>query len=418
MATRAKPNRQHLTKSVVDAAQPYQDGKRDKLIWDTDKGRLKGVSGFGLKVRPSGHKTFVLQYRFGGRPRRYKIGNVGDYTVQQARAKAGEIRRKVDDGVDPLDERRARTGGDTDASFRELAELYMQRYAKPNKKVSSCNEDQRQIDVDLLPAFGDKSARAISKADVIRLLDDIVDRGAPVQANRTRALLSKILNFGLERDLVASNPVLGVPRPVKERPRDRVLSDEELSCFLRALESDGLDPVVAACFKLKVLTAQRDAEVRTMRWEDIEGDWWTIPETVTKNRKAHRVPLSPQVMVILKELAPLTGDSEWVLASGSPRAKGKHIGNVHKAGQRLREAARVRPFTGHDLRRTAASGMAALNIEPHHIGQVLNHSDYSVTRQVYIQYSYDDEKRRALESWGQHVEALTVASQVADCSQR
>jgi integrase len=113
-------------------------------------------------------------------------------------------------------------------------------------------------------------------------------------------------------------------------------------------------------------------------------------------------------MTVLEELRPLTGGSEWVLASPSARAKGRPIGKTHKAAERLREKTKLKGFTGHDLRRTAATGMARLRVEPRVVGKVLNHSDHNITEKVYLWHDYLQEKRRALEKWGRHLEGLVT----------
>lgn len=101
--------------------------------------------------------------------------------------------------------------------------------------------------------------------------------------------------------------------PAKEKSRDRVLKEAEIHALWQALDEE--DPLVAGTFKLRLLTAQRGIEVLSMRWSDIDGEWWTIPAEVSKNGLQHRVPLSPQVLVVLEQLRPLTRDSGWVFDS-------------------------------------------------------------------------------------------------------
>src|SRR5262249_38201430 len=142
-------------------------------------------------------------------------------------------------------------------------------------------------------------ADAIGRSDVRALLDRIVDRGSPIQANRTLALVRKIFNFGIGHDIVPVNPCHQMPRPSPENVRDRVLSPDELRTLWEALE--GLGPQIGSLFRLYAFTAQRGGELITMRWDDVdlETAWWNIPGERTKNRRPHRVPLTAQVVGII-----------------------------------------------------------------------------------------------------------------------
>ena len=217
-------------------------------------------------------------------------------------------------------------------------------------------------------------------------------------ANRVKALISKIYAFGMSRDLVDHNPCYAVPMPAKAKQRDRVLTDEEIRSVWAALDAEGV--VMAATFKMRLLTAQRGIEVLTMRWEHLDGDWWTIPAEVAKNGHSHRIPLSPPVLALLEELRPVTGSSEWVFASN--RRPGARIVAVQKAAERLAQASGV-DFVPHDLRRTAATGMASLGVDRLVIKKVLNHVESDVTA-IYDRHSYDAEKREALERWAEKLE--------------
>ena len=148
-----------------------------------------------------------------------------------------------------------------------------------------------------------------------------------MSANRTLALISKIFNFGIDQEIVEINPAQRVKPPAKERSRNRVLKEDEIRALWRVLDQE--DPVVAGTFKLRLLTAQRGIEVFSMRWSDIDDEWWTIPAEVSKNGLPHRVPLSPQVLALLEQLKPHTVDSEWVFES--PKKPGSPLTAVRKA---------------------------------------------------------------------------------------
>ena len=190
-----------------------------------------------------------------------------------------------------------------------------------------------------------------------------------------------------------------------------MLTDEEIRTLweeLDRLEQDhrtqDYGAVTAAAFRLMLLTAQRSGEVLSMRWRDIEaGEWWVIPAEVAKNGEANRVYLSPQVQAILRSLKAETGGSEWVLASG--RKPGHHLSTVKTATQAIIRRNDQDHWTPHDLRRTAASKMRAINVPRPVVQAILNHKDRSVTA-VYDRYGQDPEKKAAFCAWGRRVEEI------------
>lgn len=353
------------------------------------------LPGFGVRITRQGRKTFVLRYRANGRKRRISIGTYPIWSLADARKEARQLLAATAKGGDPQRARKAELAAE---SFEELAHEYIERHAKRRKK--SWKEDQRKLDKDLLPEWAKRKAKDITRRDVFRVLDKIVERGSPSQANRTLALISKIFNFGIDEEILEANPAQRVRKPAKEKSRDRVLKEEEIRALWQALDAE--EPVVAGTYRLRLLTAQRGIEVLSMRWSDIDGEWWTIPAAVSKNGLPHRVPLSPQALAILQQLKPLTGSSEWVFES--PKKPGTHITAVRKATVRLASGAAV-DFTAHDLRRTAATYMATMGVSRLTIAKILNHAERSVTA-IYDRASYDAEKRLALMRWGKKVELI------------
>ncbi len=358
------------------------------------------LEGFAVRVSPhSDRKTFVVRYslKATGRRRRITLGAYPGLSLADARDRAREILGAVARGEDPQSKKKAERQAMT---FGELAALYLERHAKVKKR--RWREDERVINVDLLPHWKGRKAKNVKRGDVVELLDGIVERGAPIMANRTKALISKIFNFGIGRDVVDHNPCFGVPMPAKAKQRDRVLSEDEIRAVWQALDDE--DPVMATTFKMRLVTAQRGVEVLSMRWADIDGDWWTIPGEISKNSLAHGVPLSRQARALLAELRPKTGFSPWVFES--PRRPGEHINAVQKAGYRIAKAADVE-FVPHDLRRTAATFMTSMGISRLVVSKILNHAESGVTA-IYDRHSYDEEKRKALRLWGDRLESTVM----------
>jgi integrase len=304
-------------------------------------------------------------------------------TLARARELAADRLFEVRQGGDPSREKREAREAEND-TFGALCGAYIERHARPRKR--SWKRDRSMLRNQTPGSWKHRPAPEISRREIRRLIEEKGERH-PIQANRLRALLHKVFAFALERELVEFNPVDGTPRPGVERSRDRVLTPEEIREFWTATEA--MDTPMRAWWRLRLVTAQRAAEVNSMRWEDLDldGRVWTVPEGVVKNKLSHRVPLSDLAMEIVRELQVVRGEP-YVLAG----ARGK---------RQQGEAAKTIPvnnFRGHDLRRTAASLMASAGVPRLHIGKVLNHAEQGVTA-VYDRHGYDEEKRVALETW-------------------
>jgi len=371
------------------------------------------VPGLGVRVSPDGGKSWFLRYGPLEARRRIALGPYPALTLDAARNKARELVAgvKISDR-DPMAERKAKrvarrkAGAET---FEALASCYLEEHAKRNKRLRGWQEDERKLRVEVLPVWGSRPAAEIRRADVRDLLERIVAQRGGVCANRTRALVSKVFSFGMERERVESNPVYGVKRLYTEKPRERVFTEGELGALWPLL--DRLQPAVAAAWRLVLFTAQRPGEVLSMRWRDLERDslgwWWNIPAELTKTNRAHRVPISAQALAVIEALRPLTGSSEWVLAS---RAEGKPLIWLSHSSARLREWSGLEHFTPHDLRRTAATWLGRSGVRPDTIDQLLNHAAGRISR-TYNRAGYDAEKRQAVVLLGSLVESVLAGEE-------
>jgi integrase len=323
------------------------------------------------------------------------LGSYPTLSLADARQLARAALRDAAHGADPAGEKQAQRRAE---SFGELAELYLDKHAKVLKR--SWREDERTINRELLPRWKNWKAIEIKRKHVIAMLDEIAARGSGIMANRTRALTSKIFNFGIQRGVVEYNPVHNVPIPGEERRRDRVLTDEEIRHVWTALGRERLP--IAVMLKLALLTAQRRSEVLGIRWEelDLEAGWWTIPAERAKNKMAHRVPLAPHALDLLRGVREQADGLPYVFR-GSKEAP---IANLQKPMRRIRQRTGIE-FRFHDLRRTAASHMTGLGISRLVVSKILNHAERDVTA-VYDRHSYDADKQEALLQWDQRVEEI------------
>ena len=382
------------------------------------------MRGFGVRVSYGGKRVFVVRYRVSGRLRRMTLGPYPAMTLKEARRKAKEVLGSVAVGEDPAEEKVLKREG---LRFRDLSDKYLEMV---DRRFRSAAEERRMINKDLLPALGWKLLIDIKRRDVRDLVERIAfKRGAPIMANRVLGVLSRMFNFALDREWIEANPAARMKEPGKEVSRERVLNDEEIRALWIKLEeirwadtrvltvvAEGDAPVppprniaraTAEAFQVQLLTGQRPGEVRGMRWEDVdfEGRWWILPPHLTKNGKAHRVPLTDAAMDIIEtRREEATERSEFVFenkdGAGSVLHRGKKAAAI--VSKQLPFA-----FRAHDLRRTVATRMAASGVTREHIARVLNHVEGGpAATRVYDRYDYDAEKRNALDRWAQRLTAI------------
>lgn len=367
-------------------------------VWDAR------VQGFGVRVAPSGTKTFVFMYRLYGKKRRMSLGRFPTMTLANARAKAHELRALVEKGEDPHTPRPTRNDSFA-AALDDFLELHCARFNKPSTQRTT----KSLLTNECLPPWGDRPVSSITRQDINAVLDKMVARGVPGAANHAYAAMSKFFSWSLSRDLIVANPFIGVARPAKLIARDRVLTNAELKAVWSAATDTGYP--FGNIVQLLILTGQRRGEVANMQWDhlDVDDAVWSIPAALTKNSQPHTVPLSPPALEILQSIPRL--HEQFVFpAKGRTNTSFSGFGKCKQRLDLLIAAANQEPLAPwklHDLRRTADTGMAALGTQPHVIERVLNHisGTFAGVAGTYNRYDYLDEMRDALKQWADHVTA-------------
>ena len=349
-----------LTKTQVERIQPTD---RDIFEWDD---RIKG---FGVRVKPSGVRSYIVQYRnLHGRSRRITIGKHGRWTAEEARKHARLLLGQADRGEDPVEDKMAARSAST---VKEFAERYFADYAPAKKKASSIGTDRTNLRLHILPAIGNLPIKAVTRADAVRLHQSMKD--TPGAANRTMCLVSHMMNiaeaWGLRQD--GTNPCRHVEK-YKEVKRERYLSAEELARLGDALSKDEL-PAAVAAIRLLVLTGCRRAEILTLRWEyvDLKDGCLRLPDSKTGSKVVH---LNAPALEVLRDLGPK--ETGWVIEGAKP---GAHLVNLKKPWYRIRKAADLEDVRIHDLRHSYASVAAGLGEGLHIIGKLLGHSQAQTT---------------------------------------
>ncbi len=381
-----------LTKRAIDDLQP---GDKDAFFWDAD------ITGLAVKVTPKGKKTFMVQYRPGGRgspTRKIFIGPFGEVTLHKARTEAKRIFGLRAEGRDPALERQQAKKRAISNKFADIAADFLAKHASQNRTV---DETARILKRDVLPKWGKRSVHEIGRRDVNDLLDVVVARGSHVMANRTLANLRKLFNWCVSRGIITASPCEGISAPHREKARDRVLSDDELIALFNAAKQMG--GAFGAIMQMLILTAQRRNEVSEMTWNelDLDNDLWTIPGSRTKNEKPHFVHLSEQASAVLSSV--LNVGAFTFTSNGKTPFSG-----FSKAKKRLDELTSVTDWRLHDIRRTVTSGMAQLGIAPHVADKILNHQSGTISgvAAVYQRHEFLDERKTALDAWRNYVQSL------------
>lgn len=388
--------------------------------------------GLALRVAPAGGKTWIVRYKMHGAPRRLTVGTYPATSLEDARRAASDARRKVEAGIDPGEEkvsvrqeaRAAREAERHALTVEKLAESFLALYVRPRKR--SADEDERKLNVDVLPILGKRRVKDVDRADVQALLDSIAAR-APVAANRTKALLSRLFRWALSRGLVDGDPTAGIEAPAKERPRDRVLSETEVRAFWQGIDATPLSDSVKRALRLVLVTAQRPGEVAGMRFEEIaEHDGrvvWTIPGSRRKKDDAHAVPLSKLALELVGPWEGKTGpvfpgrDPDKPVTEGAlAYALRRNLGETEpkapkKKGKAKRPGIAVAPFVVHDLRRTAATLMSGAGVAGLVKPMILGHAARGVTLRTYDLFSYLPEKAAALDAWGRRLRAIVTGEE-------
>ncbi|WIJ26620.1 tyrosine-type recombinase/integrase [Devosia sp. RR2S18] len=379
------------------------------------------MPGLYMVVQPTGAMSWAYRYRspVDGKPRKLTIGRYPAFGLADARKSAGAAARSVAEQRDPGAEKLAARKSAQDRSdlVNELLNTFVSRHVD-KKKDSTANEMRRLIDREVRPAWGNKKIHALHKRDVVELLDGIVERGAETTANRVFALLRRFGNWCVERGVLETSFAATAKAPSEEVSRDRVLTDDEIR-WLWAATSSG---VLSAATRLLLITGQRRGEVAGMtRAEIAAGDLWHIPPERTKNGLPHDVPLSGLALETIRAVpalaksklvfttsgdTPVSGWSKAKRAIDAAMLKAARAEAVERGNDP--EAVSIPEWRIHDLRRTAASGMARLGQPVHVVEAMLNHKSGTVSgvAAVYNRYSYADEKRRAADAWSSYLETL------------
>jgi integrase len=372
----------------------------NRIEWDSE------IPGLGVRITASGVTSFILDYRISGRQRRYTIGRHPELTIVAARIEAGELRTRIRNGRDPMEERNQSRAEPT---LGDLADEYLKRHAQPNKRLSSLRDDRRMINKVIRPKIGKHRLKAVGRHDIETLHASL--KATPYAANRVLSLLSKMFNLAIEWKWMTENPSRGIPR-FQEGKRERWLTTEELQRFREALDRYA-DQNAANALRLLMLTGSREGEVLKAEWEqfDFQRRVWTKPSHNTKQKRVEHIPLNDPALKLLNSVMPQDASGPlfpgkksgtrvslrrpWLQAC---KAAGLVVTEIVKGKRRM--ITRYRPTVRiHDLRHSYASHLVSNGVSLHIVGKLLGHTQAATTmRYAHLQ---DETLRAATNRFGE-----------------
>jgi integrase len=414
-----------ITKRSVDAVAP---GTRDIFLWDDE------LRGFGLKVTPKGKRSYVFQYRMGGREaktKRWTIGGHGSpWTATSSRQEAERLAKLVGQGVDPVEADRQRKRDAATLEFGAYLETFRDNYLKPNWG-SSWPQAYRRLEMYALPTLRGVPLTSIDKPLINSIFDKLADR--PALARNVWTALSKLMTWATkQRGDLATNVMASMDPPAGAAARKRVLSDDELLALWRATHR--LNQPFGEFVRLLLVTLQRRNEVAGIWWKELSHNegLWRLPGERTKNSLDHLVPLPTLATAELEALGwkhrglafsttgktPISGFSKL-----KKKLDGYMLEELQKiADERAEEAGEepetvtLNPWRLHDLRRTGTTRMQRLGISIEVTERVINHhqgGEAAGIRSIYNLYEYQDEKTRALQAWSDWLKQLVNGAEQA-----
>jgi len=353
------------------------------------------LPGFGVRVSTNGHKSFFCVVRHLGRLRRFTIGPYPRISLSDAREVARNLMSQADRNLPVEPSANAQ-------KLRDIIPQFIELYARPKNR--GWQGAERLLMRNFKPLL-EMPLGEIKRTHVVRVLDDIMARGRPGTANHSLATIKKLMNWALDRGTIEINPITGLAPPGKKLSRDRVLNDDEVQQLMTAALAEGYP--FGSLYLILLYTGQRRGEASGMRWSELslQRRIWTIPSQRSKNGRAHEVPLSDPISQILTSVPRFLGSDFVFTTTGTTPISG-----FGRAKDRVELALGCSDWRVHDLRRTAASGMARLGVAPHVIEAVLNHRSGQISgvAAVYNRYRYQAEMREALSLWAEHLTRLQV----------
>lgn len=393
-----------LTEAAVRAAKPKE--KPYKLFDER---------GMYLLVSVTGARLWRLKYRQDGVERSIALGAYPDTSLKRAREKRDEARRKVADGADP------RTTRTQTESFEAVAREWLGKQGR--LADSTVKRDRERLENFVFPYLGRRQVKAITAADLLHILRPIEARGTHETAHRTRAVVGRIFRFAIatgraERDISAD--IRGSLTPSRARHYPAITEPRRIGELMRAIAGYQGQPSTEFALRIAPYVFVRPGELRGARWAefDLKGALWRVPAARMKAGREHLVPLAKQVVALLKELQPITGEGGGEFLFPSLRGVSQPISNIALNAALRRMGIGKDEHTPHGFRSTASTRLNELGFPPSDIELQLAHKDRDEVRAAYNRALRLEERRAMMQFWADYLDGLRAGKVVEFRSRR
>lgn len=363
------------------------------------KYQVREATGFALRVASTGSKAFLFIYESEGKRKEVNLGKYPSVGIAEAREKYNELRRLWDRGESPttkIEVVQEEPEQDVLISVNALAEIYIEWSKSEKQDVNHVRTKQRALEMHVLPLIGTFNISELKRKDVVRAFGAILKAGVPSGAARNAfKATNAMFEYAVLQGHLDTSPCYAIWKAIpsiRSVEKIRALNTHEVPLVWSAIEHADALPETKNALKMVLVTAQRPGEVVSMHWDEVDGDFWTIPPwKAKKGKRYHRVYLT----TLTKQLM---GDRKEGYVFPSPHVTSdKHL-SITTLQHLARNIKVCSGWTPHDLRRTARTHMSRLRIPREHAEAVLNHAKQGMVK-VYDQYDFDDEKKEALQAW-------------------
>ncbi|WP_313109066.1 tyrosine-type recombinase/integrase [Atlantibacter sp.] len=374
-----------LTVKQIEAAKP-----KDKPY------RLLDANGLYLYVPVSGKKVWQLRYKLAGKEKVMTVGKYPFVSLQEARDKAFLARKEVSEGIDPIKDKKG------DASSNTFESIYREWFAHKRSVWSEQygDEIERMFEGDILPLIGHMHPEEIEPMVMLKVIRLFEGRGAMERANKARRRCGEVFRYAIVTGRAKYNPAPDLADAMKgyRKKNFPFLPADQIPAFNKALSGFPGSPVSKAATMVLQYTALRTKELRSMLWAnvDFEARLITIDESVMKGRRQHVVPMSDQVIAILKSLKPVTGMSQYVFSGRN--SKDKSISENTVLGV-IRYIGYDGLASGHGFRHQFSTILHDHNWPSEAIERQLAHTDKNNIRGIYNHAQYMDKRRDMMQWW-------------------
>ena len=389
-----------------------------KTIKPTDKPfKLSDKRGLFLLVRPTGGKLWRLKYRIEGKEKSLSFGTYPEVSLADARGKRDQARKVIAAGSDPSEILKATKAGKNEKnanSFEIITRDWLKNYSANLSKATS-DKNLRLFERDIFPWIGAKPIAELKPKEILDTARRIEARGAVDTAKRAIQLCGQVFQQAVIDEKVMSDPTRDIRRaikPLKDKHFASLTEPKEVAELLRAIDAFNGSFVVMCAMRLAPLVFVRPGELRLAKWRDIDlnaGEWRYL---VTKTNTDHLVPLAKQVITILKELQPLTGDCEFVFQVGNDPKKPMSAATINAALQRMGYDTKTQ-ITGHGFRAMARTILhERLNVDPHIIEHQLAHAVPDNLGGAYNRTKFIEQRVSMMQQWADYLDELKIGAKV------